>query len=209
MLQTLFHIPHEIGGWTVFGFGWALLAWGVFSIGLLTYLVLRQGFNADTRAYLPVLAIVALAICFVLPMLEERYPSASGPDEILGVPIRGYGTLLLIGVVAGMAVAVDRARRSGLDPDVIYSLAFWMFLWAIVGARAFYVVQKWDMFAPESDLAAGDKLLATGGKILNFTQYRCCFRPLDMRPIAAARLSAWLRCHVAASTPRCARSRSR
>ena len=155
MLQTLFHIPHEIGGWTVFGFGWALLAWSLFCFGLLGYLVRRQGFNADTRAYLPMLTLVALAVCFVLPLLEVRIPSATGLDLILGVPIRGYGTLLLIGVVAGMAVAVDRARRVGLDPEVIYSLAFWMFLIAIVGARAFYVIQKWDMFAPASELATG------------------------------------------------------
>jgi phosphatidylglycerol:prolipoprotein diacylglycerol transferase len=168
--QTLFHIPHELGGWPVFGFGWALLAWALFSAVLLICLVRRQGFNADTRAYLPVLALVALAICFVLPLLEERYTLASGEEVILGVPIRGYGTLLLIGVVAGLGLAVDRARRVGLDPEIIYSLAFWMFLWSIVGARAFYVIQKWDMFAPAGDLAVVDKLISTAGAILNFTQ---------------------------------------
>ena len=58
MSQTFFHIPHEIGGWPVFGFGWALLAWCVFSACLLAWLAIRHGWNAETRAYLPVLGVV-------------------------------------------------------------------------------------------------------------------------------------------------------
>jgi phosphatidylglycerol:prolipoprotein diacylglycerol transferase len=39
-------------------------------------------------------------------------------------------------------LAAYRARQVGIDPDVIYSLAFCMFIAGIIGARAFYIAQK-------------------------------------------------------------------
>ena len=99
----------------------------------------------------------------MLPLLEERQTLATGADVILGLPIRGFGTMLLVAVTAGMAVAVWQARREGFDPEVIYSAGFWMFLWAVVGARLFYVVQKWDQFVSEN-------WQVTLGKVLNFTE---------------------------------------
>jgi phosphatidylglycerol:prolipoprotein diacylglycerol transferase len=150
VLQTLFYIPHEIAGMPVFGFGWALLAWAVGSAVLLGYSVKEHGFGAETRGYVPVLAIFGLVILFLIPALEESIADTSRDGEPLGVPIRSYGVMLLIAVTAGVAVAVRRARQMGLDPEVIYSLTFWMFIFAIVGARAFYVAQKWDQFVSDS-----------------------------------------------------------
>ena len=34
-------------------------------------------------------------------------------------------------------------RRVGLDPDLMYSLIFWMLVPGIIGARAFYVIDFW------------------------------------------------------------------
>jgi phosphatidylglycerol:prolipoprotein diacylglycerol transferase len=51
--------------------------------------------------------------------------------------------MLLLGVAGGVWLSVHRARRMGLDPEVIYSLGFWMFLLGIIGARLFYVVEYW------------------------------------------------------------------
>ena len=45
----------------------AIVVWMVFAASLLLYLTHRQGFGAETRAYLPVLGLVALAILFLLP----------------------------------------------------------------------------------------------------------------------------------------------
>jgi phosphatidylglycerol:prolipoprotein diacylglycerol transferase len=137
VLQTLFHIPAPI----------VLFAWGVFAIGLLVFLVWRKGLKPDTYTHVTWLGLVTVAIWFVLPRLVEKGIAADGSEIELGIPIRGYGTMVLVGVGAGLALAIDRARRVGVDPDLIYSLTFWMFLGAIVGARTFYVVQKWDQFA--------------------------------------------------------------
>ncbi|MEZ6111535.1 MAG: prolipoprotein diacylglyceryl transferase [Pirellulaceae bacterium] len=182
MRQTFFYIPHEIAGVSVFGFGWMLLAWCLFSVGLLLWMIRRHGWSAETRSVLPMLAVVAIAICFILPILEvgsqggplallrqmfssSKSASAAASESELprGLPIRGYGVLMLLGVVSGVGLAAQRARRVGLNPDVIFSLAFWMFLGGIAGARAFYVIQKWDEFRRPT-------LAGTIGEILKFTE---------------------------------------
>jgi phosphatidylglycerol:prolipoprotein diacylglycerol transferase len=135
MLQTLFHIPHPYHGQPIFGFGWMLAVWAVFTVVLLIVLVPRRGFDAEVRGYLPLLAMIGLVI-WLLPYLCD--------DE--GLPIRGYGVMLLAGVTSGVGLAAYRARRMGLDPDMIVSLAFWVFIAGIVGARLFYIVEYWPEF---------------------------------------------------------------
>lgn len=158
MLRTVLQIPLEIGGYPVFGWGVMLWAWLAFSAVLLATLVFRQGWNADTRGYLPILALVALAIVFVFPRIAQ-------PD---GLAIRGYGTMLVVATFAACGLAIYRARQVGLDPEVIYSLAFWLFLGGIVGARLFYVIQYFDQFRADSFLTTAVKLInfAEGGLVV-------------------------------------------
>ncbi len=165
MRQTLLLIPHELFGLPLFGVGWALLAWAILSVVLILWLARRQGWTTETISYLPVLLVVGAAICFVLPMIEER----TSEGVPLGLPIRGYGVMMLLGVISGVALAVYRAWRMGVDPEVIFSLTFWMFLAGITGARLFYVVQNWAEFAK----LRADRSIdwgATFGATLNVTQ---------------------------------------
>ncbi len=159
MRQTLFYIPHEIVGLPVFGLGWLLIVWAIASVALLAWLSRRQGWNADTLSYVPVLALMGAAIWLLLPFLEFR--PAAGPP--LGLPIRGYGVMLLVGIVCGVGLAVQQARRMGLDSELIVSFATWVIVGGIVGARAFYVVQYWSQFQRES-------LAATMSAIINVTE---------------------------------------
>lgn len=158
MAQTLFHIPNEIAGLPVFGFGLLLAAWCVFSVVLLVWVGRRQGFTAETWGYLPLLAVVAAAIWFVLPKLCDAH----------GLPIRGFGMMLLVAVVSAVGLAAWRARRLGIDPDLIYTLAFWAFVPGILGARMFYVIQKWpNEFAPILERQGVGALL---GSLVNIAQ---------------------------------------
>ncbi|HVC97008.1 MAG TPA: prolipoprotein diacylglyceryl transferase family protein [Pirellulales bacterium] len=153
MLQTLVHIPHPYSGQPIFGFGWALAVWAVFTTVLLTVLVWRRGFDAEVRAYLPLLAMIGLVIWLVLPLLCDGE----------GLPIRGYGVMLLAGVTSGVGLAAYRARRMGLDPDMIVSLAFWVFIAGIFGARLFYIVEYWPDFQKDT---VGESFL----EMLTFTK---------------------------------------
>ncbi len=163
MRQTLFYIPHEWLGLPVFGYGWLGIFWAVASVALIIYLVRRQGFSADTRSYLPLLAIVGVVIVVVLPWVE-----VVTDGEKLGVPIRSYGVMLLLGVVCGVALAMVRARRMGVDPDLVISLTIWLFTTGIAGARLFFVIQYWEQFR-YADGVARD-WWQTAGAILNVAE---------------------------------------
>jgi phosphatidylglycerol:prolipoprotein diacylglycerol transferase len=143
MRSTLFHIPAEAWGMPVFGFGLLLALWVVGSILLLAWLVRRQGFNADTRGYVPVLLLVGLVIAYLLPAISDDY----------GLPIRGYGVMLLAAVASGVGMGVYRARRMGVDPELIMSLAVWLFVSGLIGARLFYLLEYWDKLMVGKSLA--------------------------------------------------------
>ena len=159
-----------------------LILWAVVSIAVLLWLWRRQGWNAETRSYIPVLLIIGAVIWLVLPWVESKAlppPQGNGDQSVatasaaaadqpaagqpIGLPIRGYGVMLLLGIVSGVALAAREARRGGLDPEVVFSLAFYVFLGGFIGARLFYVIEYWPQFQRES-------FAASIGAILNVTQ---------------------------------------
>ena len=87
--------------------------------------------SAEAWGYVPGLVIVGAALLLV-------------PQFVSAIPIRGYGVMVLIGSLTGLLMATHRARQMNLSPDVIYSLAFGMFLCGIVGARLFFVIEYWE-----------------------------------------------------------------
>ena len=105
MRQTLFYIPTQIDGVPLFGFGILLAAWAIGSLALLAYLVRKQGFNSDTKAYLPVLGLLGVFI--------YALPSVVGEEQ--GLPIRGYGVMLLLAVSSAVALLVHRANDAATN----------------------------------------------------------------------------------------------
>lgn len=160
MRQTLFFIPMEVAGWPVFGPGLLLAIWAVASLALMAWLAWRQGWNADTLGYVPILLLVGAIIRWMLPMLCEAQ----------GLPIRGFGLMNMLGVIAGTSLAAWRAKRIGLDPDLIFSLAFWMLVPGIVGARAFYVIEYWKTEYLPAYTAPNGSLGALVAAVLNLTR---------------------------------------
>ncbi|OHB69450.1 MAG: hypothetical protein A2V70_02825 [Planctomycetes bacterium RBG_13_63_9] len=158
MQQTLFYIPHEVAGIPVFGFGLLLAIWVAGSVGLLAWLAWRQGLSADTWAYVPLLALVAVVIWWLLPVLCHSQ----------GLPIRGFGMMMLVAVVSATGLAVWRARRAGLNPELILSLVFWMFVPGIIGARLFYVVEYWS--TDYGLVFRSHGFWAMLGEVVNYTQ---------------------------------------
>jgi phosphatidylglycerol:prolipoprotein diacylglycerol transferase len=138
MRRTLLLIPHEIAGIPVFGFGWmlGLILLAAASRFLFAY---RSGQNVKTliASESVMWVIAAAAVALVLPRVEL----ANAMGESVGMAIRGYGVMLLIAVVAAVALAAYRAKNRGIDPEVIYSMAPWVFIGGIAGARIFYLIQ--------------------------------------------------------------------
>src|SRR4051794_33532270 len=101
MRTTLFFIPHEIAGVPVLGFGLILAAWAVISAVRLGWIVYQRGWSAEVWGEFPMMVILAGILAFALPAMAE-------PD---GLPIRGYGVMVFLGVMSGVALAVYRAKR--------------------------------------------------------------------------------------------------
>lgn len=163
MCQTLFTIPHQIYGIPVFGFGWALLLWAIFSVGVVIASAQRRSFRQAIAEWAPFLAIAGVLIALVLPAIEVTGVDESGDSARQGLAIRGYGVLLGAAILSAMGLAMVRARTKQIPQDTVLNLSTWLVISGILGGRIFYVIQYWDEYR-------GDNLLNTLGNALNFAQ---------------------------------------
>jgi phosphatidylglycerol:prolipoprotein diacylglycerol transferase len=131
MCSELIRIPYSWGGVPIFGAGVLLALWALVGAVTLVSLVRRHGWGPETIGYVPVLVAVGAAI-LLLPRLMPG-----------GFPVRGYGLMLLLGITAGLALGLRRARQVGLDPEIVVSLAIWLVVSGVIGGRLFYVIEYW------------------------------------------------------------------
>ena len=150
MRPTLFYVPHEFLGIPVLGFGWVLAALALFAVAFLVTSRKKQSVAKVLEEQGVVWGVAALIVVFLLPQIETRYPTAGGQPWIVGLPIRGYGVMLMLGVVSAMAIAMLRCEKAGLSRDAFFSLATWTIVAGMLGARMFYVIQKWNELAGET-----------------------------------------------------------
>jgi len=66
--------------------------------------------------------------------------------SVFGFDIAFYGIIIGIGILAGLLVAVDGAKRTGQNPDTYYDLVIYAVIFSIIGARIYYVVFSWGMY---------------------------------------------------------------
>src|SRR6186713_1636690 len=91
--------------------------------------------------------------------------------SIAGWPIYAYGVLLAAAYLAGLQLAVVRARRAGIDPAKIMDLGIYLIIAALVGAKLMLVVVDFKYFTSHpgelfSLVRAGGVFY--GGLILSF-----------------------------------------
>lgn len=152
MCSELIRIPYSWGGVPIFGFGVLLAIWAVVGLGGIALLLRKHGWTAEIWSFVPVLLFTAAAIVGLPRMFPE------------GLPIRGYGVMVLLGASLAVALATYRAKTVGLNPELIWSGAVWLLLGGVIGARLFYVVEYWD------ERFRTDNWLRTLGLILNFPE---------------------------------------
>ena len=63
-----------------------------------------------------------------------------------GFTIAFYGIIIALGMVSGLLLARWQAKRTGQDPEVYMDFAIWGIIFAIIGARLYYVAFSWDMY---------------------------------------------------------------
>jgi phosphatidylglycerol:prolipoprotein diacylglycerol transferase len=152
MQSELLRIPYQWQGVPIFGVGLLLAVWAIAAVVIVTRLVRAHGWGAETWSTLPVLLFVGAAI-LVLPRVF--------PD---GLPVRGYGVLMVAGITSGVALAIRRALQVGLDHELILSLTIWLVIGGVLGARLFYVIEYWE------EKFAGHSLAQTLAEVANIPQ---------------------------------------
>jgi phosphatidylglycerol---prolipoprotein diacylglyceryl transferase len=75
-------------------------------------------------------------ILFKIPLTIPYY----GHIEL---PIYGFGIMLVMAFIFAPWLAWWRARREGLDGEVVLDMGFWVFVAGLVGARTFYCIEYW------------------------------------------------------------------
>ncbi len=83
-------------------------------------------------------------ICFV--HLGIAIQNLRNSISVFGFRIAFYGIIIGIGMLAGLMVAQADARRRGQDPEVYLDFALYGIIFAIIGARIYYVVFEWDYY---------------------------------------------------------------
>ena len=66
--------------------------------------------------------------------------------SIFGFDIAFYGLLIGLGVLAGILTAAHVAKVTGQNPDDYWDFAIYAVIFAIIGARIYYVVFSWDYY---------------------------------------------------------------
>ncbi len=98
MRTTLFSFPRD---WSASrtGWGWGLLLLVVvWVIQIASRRARGESWSMAIRDWMT-WAIGIAIIVWVLPRIEVRFPDGSGNEHIVGLPIRGYGLMLMQGVV--------------------------------------------------------------------------------------------------------------
>lgn len=65
---------------------------------------------------------------------------------VFGFRIAFYGIIIGCGMLAGILLAQSDAKRRGQDPELYLDFALYAIIFAIIGARAYYVVFEWDAY---------------------------------------------------------------
>ncbi|USS84958.1 prolipoprotein diacylglyceryl transferase [Fructilactobacillus myrtifloralis] len=82
--------------------------------------------------------------------------------------VRWYGLIIASAVLIAVGLAMREVRRQGLNEDVVYNLILGAIPVAIVSARLYYVVFRWDYYAkhPGEIIAIWDGGIAIYGALL-------------------------------------------
>lgn len=66
--------------------------------------------------------------------------------NLFGMPVYWYGIILTTGILLGLLMAMYIAKKEGIDPDIIFDFLLYDIIFAIIGARAYFVIFNWDHY---------------------------------------------------------------
>ena len=67
--------------------------------------------------------------------------------SIFGFDIMWYGILIAAAFLIAIYISYRRADRFSINPDEIFNLAIFLLPVSIIGARLYYVIFSWHLYA--------------------------------------------------------------
>jgi phosphatidylglycerol:prolipoprotein diacylglycerol transferase len=61
--------------------------------------------------------------------------------------LRWYSLAIMLAIIAAVVVVAHQAKKKGILPKEVYSLALWEVIFGVVGARLFHVIDHFDYYA--------------------------------------------------------------
>lgn len=80
------------------------------------------------------------------PHLNLQFNISSIAFTIFGVPIYWYGIILSSGMILGTLMSIYIAKKENLSSEVITDFVLYDIIFAIIGARAYYVIFNWSYY---------------------------------------------------------------
>ena len=65
---------------------------------------------------------------------------------VFGRNVYWYGIFIGLAVVLGVLMAMKEAKRTGQSPDMYVDFIIYALIFAIIGARLYYVIFEWDYY---------------------------------------------------------------
>ncbi len=159
MFQTLFHIPVEVFGLPLLGFQ-GLLFWGFLLLAVIwsLWVFLKRGLNSDDISFSVVILLVALAAAVFLPKIA---------DPVHGLPIRGYGLMLVLAISSASGLLIYRGcKKRNIPSDMMFSLVLWCVVSGLLGARVFHIVEYLPSYLSHPNPLAQMLLFTEGGLVV-------------------------------------------
>ena len=66
--------------------------------------------------------------------------------SLFGFHIYFYGLIIGVGVLAGILLAAQLAKKTGQNPDLYWDFAIYAVIFSVLGARIYYVAFSWNEF---------------------------------------------------------------
>lgn len=91
--------------------------------------------------------------------------------EIGPLTVYWYGIIIGLGVILGYILATKEAQRFGLEKDIFADLLLWALPVALISARIYYVLFKWEYFSenPSEIIAIWEGGIAIHGALIGAT----------------------------------------
>lgn len=86
--------------------------------------------------------------------------------SIGSVTVHGYGLMIAIGVACALIIGTVRAKKKGMDTDIILSLGLIVLIFGFLGAKLLYCIVEWrQLFADPLGALSGSGFVVYGGII--------------------------------------------